>query len=681
MNRSRPVRSKTGCSSCRRRKVRCDETKPICNACTRLGLTCSYEPARAANSAETLRYRVRFVSSRYTRAEPEPEPDEVRSSSSQSRALLPGSPPQPSQPSRPSQPLQPSQSSPSSLPPQPSQTVSQETEHNNCEVPQDVVEPSSDEQQSKLIPDNSTTATMSHPHLPSHPHPHPHPVHPAHSSPLPIPAQVLTGHSPQPSTSPVIADPNAFALTSQMHVYEPQIGPGYVPAFFDPNMSFDLMGEDWLSPHTPGDASQDSESIRNDIPESSSYTQDATVIIGSDDHRLIQHYLNVMTSYAKIRCSGDDNIYSYIFSNMALFYAPLYDALMAWTALHLGQNRSDPELIRKAEQRYTHAVTLTHQDQNVAIHFELSIVTIWFALQYELLAAHGIESFCRHLEFAADLVEAHRRHQKAGGEATPLGHIGSRMLVWLGAYDSRASRIGGTGRLLQNLEAFAADYDFIDAAYPNLPTNTEDLKPSLRLSLELDYMESRIVQSHRRSAAGSGAIWSNVQSGLIMIYERFENDPSVAPIIDSLTNPSRSLTSRITTRRFNCLLLLATFYSVVISFHRLIPAHLATNIPDRLISAEVAAANIVRLASWVSRNRSPSPQNIWPRILFLAGIETMDLAYQDWVVKTLTEAEVWGANFQKTRMLLEKVIKLQSAQGIRVDYIDVMKQDTGLFII
>ncbi|KAI0889273.1 uncharacterized protein GGS22DRAFT_69431 [Annulohypoxylon maeteangense] len=667
MNRSRPVRSKTGCSSCRRRKVRCDEAKPICNACTRLGLTCSYEPTRTANSAETLRYRVRFVSSRYTRSEPEPEPepDETRSNPSQSRALLPGSPPQSAT------------------------SVTSETERNS-ELPiskSKDVELSSNEQQSKIVSNNSTsTATMSHSHPHPHPHPHPHlpshPAHPAHSSPLPLPAQILTGHSPQPSTSPaVIPDPSAFALTSQMHVYEPQI-PGYVPAFFDPNMNFDLLGEDWLSPHTPGDASQDSESIRNDFPESSSCsTQEASVIIGPDDHKLIQHYLNVMTGYAKIRCSGDENIYSHIFSNMALFYAPLYDALMAWTALHLGQARSDPDLIRKAEERYAHAVSLTHQDQNVAVHFELSIVTIWFALQYELLAAQGIESFCRHLEFAADLVEAHRRHQKAGGEATLLGHIGSRLLAWLGAYDSRASRIGGTGRLLQNLEAFAADYDFIDAAYPNLPTNTEDLKPILRLSLELDYMESRIVQSYRRSATASAAIWANMQSGLIMIHERFEADPSVAPIIASLTNPSRAVTSRITTRRFNCLLLLATFYSVVISFHRLIPAHLTTSIPDKLISAQVAATNIIRLASWVARFRPPSPQNIWPRILFLAGIETMDLAHQDFVVKTLTDAEVWGANFQKTRMLLEKVIKIQCAEGVRIDYIDVMKQDKGLFII
>ncbi|WEJ95617.1 hypothetical protein PSN45_003140 [Yamadazyma tenuis] len=36
------TRSKAGCLSCRRRKKKCDETKPICNACKRLNLECSY---------------------------------------------------------------------------------------------------------------------------------------------------------------------------------------------------------------------------------------------------------------------------------------------------------------------------------------------------------------------------------------------------------------------------------------------------------------------------------------------------------------------------------------------------------------------------------------------------------------------------------------------------------------
>lgn len=194
-------------------------------------------------------------------------------------------------------------------------------------------------------------------------------------------------------------------------------------------------------------------------------------------------------------------------------------------------------------------------------------------------------------------------------------------------------------------------------------------------------MESRIVQLHRRSVAIPSLSWSNVQSGLITIRDRLESDPSVAPIIDFITNPTRALTGRITTRRFNCLLLLATFYGVVISFHRMLPTSMAANLPGKLVPAEDAAAYIIRLASWVGRFRPPSPQNIWPRILFMAGIETTDIAYQDWAVKNLAEAEVWGANFRKTRVLLERIIKIQSTEGVRVDYLDVMKQDTGLFII
>ena len=87
MNRTRPARSKNGCSSCRRRKVRCDESKPVCNACTRLGLTCSYEPNRASSSADTPRYRVRFVNSRYTKLSPDEPKDAYQPQSASPRIL------------------------------------------------------------------------------------------------------------------------------------------------------------------------------------------------------------------------------------------------------------------------------------------------------------------------------------------------------------------------------------------------------------------------------------------------------------------------------------------------------------------------------------------------------------------------------------------------------------------
>ncbi|SPO05154.1 uncharacterized protein DNG_07840 [Cephalotrichum gorgonifer] len=41
---TRPTRSKTGCLTCRRRKVRCDEQRPRCSHCERLNLECRWRP-------------------------------------------------------------------------------------------------------------------------------------------------------------------------------------------------------------------------------------------------------------------------------------------------------------------------------------------------------------------------------------------------------------------------------------------------------------------------------------------------------------------------------------------------------------------------------------------------------------------------------------------------------------
>ncbi|OTA99802.1 hypothetical protein M426DRAFT_27197 [Hypoxylon sp. CI-4A] len=623
MNRTRQARSKTGCSSCRRRKVRCDEGKPVCNACTRLGLNCSYEPSRSANSGETLRYRVRFVNSRHSKLPLDATTDKQSPTSSSSTSQL--------------------------------EAISEIEQ--NPKVSKDNVELPSGGQQREVSSDMSQQR----------------------------PVQPSTGASIQHNTAlSAIPEQGTLYPNSQLdtRAYDAQTNPDYLPVFFDLNSNFDLLSESWMSPLTPGNTSlSESESYQVDIPEFSMSTQGSNVIIPPEDNRLIQHFLNVMTNYAKIRGSGDENIYSYIFSNMALFYKPLYDATMAWTALHLGQTRADFDLVRKAEERHARAVSLMHRDKNNESYFEHLIITTWFALQFEIIAARGIESFCQQLEFVADLVEYRCSHRKAGGEVTPLGHIASRMLVWLGTYDARAACVGGEGRLLQTLEAFNSEYDFIGAAYPNLPSNTEDLKPCLRVSLELDYLESCIVRLSRGSIVTQIARWSTVQSGLVAIRERLEADSYVAPIIGSMNNPTRLVSGKITTARFNCLLLLANLYSVVISFHRRLPSSIASSMPNKLISAEAAANYIIRLSALVCRSRPPSPQNIWPRLLFIAGIETTDLPYQDWVVKTLSDAEIWGVNYRKTRELLERVIEIQSTEGVRVDYVDVMKRDTGLFII
>ncbi|OIW26898.1 hypothetical protein CONLIGDRAFT_647030 [Coniochaeta ligniaria NRRL 30616] len=637
MAKTRITRSKAGCQSCRRRKVRCDEKKPICAACSRLELACSYEPGAAPSASPgASRYRVRFVTSS----------GHGRRSSGGTSAPASGT-------------VSRTRSAQSSQ-----QDMDREASESNVEA------------ESAQGSDDRSESTVLHPNpdLTLNPGPGESPSLPSIAVPDEQEGLAVGSMAPAPQMMGDVYNLHAGAL----------------PLFFDLNMNFDVAGEEWLTfPQTPVVEATVSDSVPTPAylsePTDCGSPQQSAVVIGGDDHGLIQHYLNVMTQYTKVRGPGDENIYTQIFSNMALFYKPLFEAIMSWTGLHLGHARREPALIQKAEQRYLHAVSLIHLDQDVAHHFELSLVTIWFALQFELLAARGIDTFCQHLQFTADLVDAHRLHQKAGGQAIPLGPIGVRVLIWLGTYDARASWVGRAGRLLQNLELYCADHDFLEAAFPDTPSGSRstELLPFLRLTLELDTVEARIVQLNRRPVTPPAAIWAAAQSNLMSIQERLESNATVAPILSWMLGSSRSsITTKITTACFNYLLLLAACYSLIISFHRMLPAPAAAlGLPDKLLSAEAASARIVRISSWVCKLRPPSPQNIWPSILFRVGIETTDLVHQEWAIKQFADAELWGANFGKTRVLLEQVIKRQSHEGARVDFLDVMRQTTGLFII
>ncbi|EFX06310.1 c6 zinc finger domain containing protein [Grosmannia clavigera kw1407] len=781
----RAARSKTGCQACRRRKVRCDEQKPVCGACTRLQLPCFFQPGTGP-AVETPRYRVRFVHSPYSpgqngsvhagsskndQGRHDVAGSRLRTASAPISSLLSG----PSDHPDDSVPLPPPQSQP------PSQLDAASTKLQRLDGARQQVLP--------LTPDPAT----------------PHSVSPVQSrSVVSLHRQTQHPHSMHGLTyeshsisapAPIIAEPLAANADSIVQA-------GHVPTFFDLNMHFDLLEENWMAIDQPSDpsapdlvamtytdtlavhATPDSSSNPSSAPVSTPTSASASlartptpatpqvpVVIDTDDHVLIQHYLNVMSQYTKIRGSGDENIYTQIFSNMALFYAPLYSAIMAWTGLHLGQRQAEsqslpqpqPESarIRQAERRYDRAVSLLHDDQDVAHHFELSLVTIWFCLQFELLAARGIESFCHHLEFTADLVDAHRRHHRAGGAAVTLSSVGARVLVWLGTYDARATWIGGSGRLLHNLELFSYEHDFLAAAFPlatdgtgdgssqasrsasiaasdggggsgrggaeragkrsdppstsptssspsspvslpdSSPYSSSSLQTCLRLTIQFDAVDSRIAQLHQRSVPAPAAIWLALQSDLITAQQRLESRPAVAPILAAMfgsdTSPNTGATvtsnthtrtvrppSKITTHQFNDLLLLSACYTGIICFHRVLPAVVARDMAPQLrglLGPQAAATRVLRIAAWVNRLRAPSPQNIWPRILFLAGIETTDPVYQDWVVRTLLEAEQWGGNMAKTRTLLQHIIRLQTHEGGRIDFLEAMRQTTGLFII
>ncbi|VUC31670.1 unnamed protein product [Clonostachys rosea] len=677
-------RSKTGCRACRRRKVRCDEGKPVCRACERLDLSCSYGSGPAdSGTGETSKYRVRFVNSSYSKpvvetetpakeiqVAPTPEPinnspDALSSTTSEAAPSF--------------------QSVPANVNPDP--TLSQYSQLD----PVIAATPSAASILQQQSGDNGPTSLQQ-------------PSSGWDTRSLPL---SLLDVDTETSETPLSLD-NINSQQCHRDVILPQVvsmpgieagrDPMPMSGFFDLNLNFDSLGEEWMPlPYEPMQSTVPTVTATAhrgyDEEDNRSISSEASgqVTITPADHSLIQHYLNVMSQYAKLRGSADENIYTQIFSNMALFYPPLYHAIMAWTAMHLGQSKRQTHLVDVAEQRNNHAIVLLHQDRDISRHLELALVAIWFALQYDLLASPGIDSSCRHLEFAADLLDA-QRQQAAAAEQSPspslLGRIGTRVLLWLGTFDARASWVGGTGRLLQSLEFFRTSYDFLEALFPDAThgetASSSHLRFSLQSNLELDLLDNRFALLHRQVLAAPTTIWSEIQSDLLLLQRRLESTPVIANALDIiLHNSSRVVKGKITTNVFNNLLLLSACYSLIIEFHRLFPSlatgHLEPT--DKLISGEAAATRIIRISAWVCRLRPSSPQNIWPRILFLAGIETTDLIQQDWVLRTLSEAERWGGNFTKTKALLDYVIKEQGSQGARVDYLDAMKQCTGLFIL
>lgn len=67
---------------------------------------------------------------------------------------------------------------------------------------------------------------------------------------------------------------------------------------------------------------------------------------------------------------------------------------------------------------------------------------------------------------------------------------------------------------------------------------------------------------------------------------------------------------------------------------------------------------------------------MWPLPILIAGIETTDEFYQDWVMSYLKDMSGWGKNLIWARRLLKGVLKQQGQDNRRVPIHQVM-EDLG----
>lgn len=131
--------------------------------------------------------------------------------------------------------------------------------------------------------------------------------------------------------------------------------------------------------------------------------------------------------------------------------------------------------------------------------------------------------------------------------------------------------------------------------------------------------------------------------------------------------PSRKDTVDRTT--FHALTVIALHLSATIILNRILSPSTRTD-----TESQDAAHEIIRIAYRLRKARYlDTPRSlIWPLPLFIAGIETTDGIYQDWILSYMGELQHWGSNVMKARELLEQIIVRQEREERRVCVRDAM---------
>lgn len=439
--------------------------------------------------------------------------------------------------------------------------------------------------------------------------------------------------------------------------------------------------------------------------------RDNSVKISDGDHGLIQHFLTAMRHFsAKLLLNSEEDLNCLTFSNLGLFNAQLFHAMMAFAAIHRAQTQDS--FFTQAELRYQRATALLFEDDDAHNHLDVTILTVWFLLQYELLFASGTVRFCNLLTHLARTLDGYSGRNLAN--AGNLSKLGVRTLVWLSAYDVRAVTSGGRGGyFLRSIENFLPLRVHLEEPastlhggplaplFVSIPTSSHlDHTAVLRLRLRSNILHERIFklsQPERSPGAGGppasadDAEWDAVRNCLIEQHQLFEISPVLGFTIQVAIGTVARLNGSLSSLRFSHLLSLSSLYAACLDYHHLVRTiglhresplantSSATSIPSR----EECSARMVRIAWFVCQNRRLSPHTVWPSLLLVAGIDSMDGVHREWVLHTLKQTETWSTHFFQTRVLLEAIYKQQSKlqAGEVVDVLKVQMETTGPFIL
>lgn len=179
--------------------------------------------------------------------------------------------------------------------------------------------------------------------------------------------------------------------------------------------------------------------------------------IGANNRHLIQHYLDVMTGYAKVDDNSkySNNLFISAFTQ-SLHFPPLFHAILAFSASHLGLDDvlyldQAASLSRLAEESFNKF----RQVENIEIDGLLSALFVRAKTVHML--GSGVDSFLKLITAAVEIVSAKREHEASAAGKDTTSSLTKRVLIRLAILDGRASlhRLGG-GQLVNLLRTMPA---------------------------------------------------------------------------------------------------------------------------------------------------------------------------------------------------------------------------------
>ncbi|ATY63965.1 Fungal transcriptional regulatory [Cordyceps militaris] len=315
--------------------------------------------------------------------------------------------------------------------------------------------------------------------------------------------------------------------------------------------------------------------------------------------------------------------------------------------------------------------------------------TTFFVCQHDLMT----ENFS---SFLTRIGEAKSVFQHHWADGTLPGPVESRIVIWLAFLELRFFFLGGEAyaraedpkdfmtlldeaKALPMLRRARTQKSVLSEMFPhNLPQeeDEEDLRKD-RCRVQFDEFMCHLAKMRRFAAWNmmqgqhpnpDSALLKELREAKVEALHanlrRLQAECELAMPSSKVLPPSSCHT--VDSITFHTLTVRALRSCTVIMFKRVTDTGSRTD-----AESQEAVADIVRIARLLRQTkylRSPR-STIWPLPLYIAGIETTDGIYQDWILDYIKELGSWGAHMQVAADALQRIISQQEKTGFRASLI------------